>query len=214
MLAHSFFHLALHFERFDYYLSIYLYISWTIDRTLSSATTPGQSRPGRNVNEISMTGATLSNGLMSRTVVVGVLLFCRDAVGVFYSPSQFGCRLTLVYLRVRVHLKMSLMSSSQRFWIICEIGRKWPDSCCLVRYCFQVFIRTAEIRFPHDRLHVNSNPQFIYMYVDMVFSEWDAATEKYGLFYTLVVHMAPFWLKHIHPLLNEFPSRSISEVHR
>ena len=64
---------------------------------LSGTTTPGQSRTGSKGNEgvlhISQrfkTKALPSDSLMSYPEYSGggVLLFCRDAVGVFYSPSQ------------------------------------------------------------------------------------------------------------------------------
>ena len=78
----------------------------TIDKTLSDATTLGLSGLGSDGNEgvlripqsSSITRASLSDCLMSypgHSFDVGVLLHCRDAVGVFYSPSQLGHR-TLV----------------------------------------------------------------------------------------------------------------------
>ena len=68
---------------------------------LVNSTTPGQSRPVRYDNErrlhiplsSSITGALPSDSLMSyprHSLAVGcVLPFCRDAVGVFYSPNHF-----------------------------------------------------------------------------------------------------------------------------
>ena len=88
-------------------LSVYMSNSfiWSIDRTLSGATTSGQSGPGSNGNEgvlhihksYSITGASPSNCLMSYTghsLVEGVLPLCRDAVSVFSSPSQLGYQYT------------------------------------------------------------------------------------------------------------------------
>ena len=78
-----------------------------IDRTLSSITTPGQSRLGSNGNEevlhipqsSSITGASPSDCLMSyprHLLAAGeVLPLCRDAVGVFYSPRRQGFSLFL-----------------------------------------------------------------------------------------------------------------------
>ena len=75
---------------------------WPIDRTLSKATTPGQSRPGSNGNEgvlrIPTTASLFEPPHQSvqrriedtRWRRVRVLLLCRDAVGVFYSPSRLG----------------------------------------------------------------------------------------------------------------------------
>ena len=64
---------------------------WPIDRTLSGATTPGQSEPGNNGNKgvLSIPGTSPSDCLVlypGRSWRV-VLCFCRDTVGVFYSPS-------------------------------------------------------------------------------------------------------------------------------
>ena len=67
-----------------------------LDRTLSGATTLGQSGPGSNGNEgvlripqISKAGSSPSYGLISYPghLLVGVLPLCRDAVDVLYSPS-------------------------------------------------------------------------------------------------------------------------------
>ena len=76
-----------------------------MDRTLSAATTPGQSGPGSNGNEgvlrilqsYSIIEASFSDCLMSysRHSLVGVLPLCRDAVSVFYITSKLGHR-TLV----------------------------------------------------------------------------------------------------------------------
>ena len=73
---------------------------WPIDRTLSGATTLGQSGPGSDGNEgvlcipqsSSITGTSPSDCLVSYPghLLWGVLLICRGAVGVFYSPSQLG----------------------------------------------------------------------------------------------------------------------------
>ena len=63
---------------------------WSIERTLSGATTPGQSGPESNGNEgvqyilknSRITGASLSIG--------AVLPLYRDAVNQFYNPSWLG----------------------------------------------------------------------------------------------------------------------------
>ena len=68
---------------------------------LSGATTPGQSGPGSDGNEgvlripqrSSIAGTSPSDCLVSylgHSSVGGVLLLCREAVGVFYSPSRLG----------------------------------------------------------------------------------------------------------------------------
>ena len=68
-----------------------------IDRTLSGATTPGQSGPGSGSNEgvlfvpqsSSITEASPSDGSVSyKNTRWGSLTLCRDAVGVFCSSSQ------------------------------------------------------------------------------------------------------------------------------
>ena len=74
---------------------------WFIDRTLSGATTLGQSGPGSNGNEgvlrisqsSSITGTSPSDCLVSYTRhLLGVesLPLYRNRVSVFYSPSQLG----------------------------------------------------------------------------------------------------------------------------
>ena len=61
-----------------------------IGGTLTDTTTPGQSRPGSNgkeevlhIPQSSRTRASLSDGSVSYSEHS----FCRDALGVFYSPS-------------------------------------------------------------------------------------------------------------------------------
>ena len=69
-------------------------------KALSGATTPGQSGPGSDVNEevlhipqsSSTAGTSPSDCLVSYPghSLGGVLPLCREAVGVFYSPSRLG----------------------------------------------------------------------------------------------------------------------------
>ena len=81
--------------------------SLDMDRTLSGASSPGQSWPGSNGNKevvcilksSSITGASPSDTLVSKTghwLVLGGVPLHRDPVGVFYSPSWLG--LWLFYL--------------------------------------------------------------------------------------------------------------------
>ena len=74
---------------------------WPIDRTLSGATTSGQSGPGSDGNEgvlcipqsSSITGTSPSDCFVSylgKSWWVEVLLLCREGVGVFYSHSQLS----------------------------------------------------------------------------------------------------------------------------
>ena len=75
-------------------------VIWPIDRTLSGATTPGQSGPGSDGNEeilcippkSSITGVSPLDCLVSYPghPLESVLPFCRDAVGVFYRPGPQG----------------------------------------------------------------------------------------------------------------------------
>ena len=66
---------------------------WLIDMTLSSTTTPGQSRPGNDGNKgvlpFSQSSIRLFS-VISRTLVGEILSLCRDAVGVFCSSSWLG----------------------------------------------------------------------------------------------------------------------------
>ena len=71
---------------------------WPIDRTLFGAIIAGQNGPESDGNEgvlhiphcSGITGTSLSDCLVSfqDTRLVEVLLLCREAVGVFYSPSR------------------------------------------------------------------------------------------------------------------------------
>ena len=73
---------------------------WPLDRTLSGATTPGQSGLGSCDNEgvlripknSRITGASPSDCLVSYLglLLEGILPLCRDAIGVFYSSSWLG----------------------------------------------------------------------------------------------------------------------------
>ena len=68
---------------------------WSIDRTLSSATTLGQSGPwsSGNAEVLCIPRTSLSDFLVSysgHSLYMGVLPLCIDAVGVFYSLSWLG----------------------------------------------------------------------------------------------------------------------------
>ena len=86
------------FQTIQFSISTQFNSIWPIDRTLSGATTPGLSGPGSDGNEgmlcilqsSSITGTTPSDCLVSylgHSLGVGVLLLCRGALGVIYSPS-------------------------------------------------------------------------------------------------------------------------------
>ena len=81
---------------------------WTIARTQSDATTPGQSGPGSNSNEgvlrisqsFSITGTSPSDFSESYPghSFEGVLPLCRGAISVFYSPRILGNKWTKLIL--------------------------------------------------------------------------------------------------------------------
>ena len=71
---------------------------WPVDRTLSGATTLGQSGPGSDSNEevlrisqssiITGTSPSDSLELYYEHSLVGVLFLCRGTIGVFYNASR------------------------------------------------------------------------------------------------------------------------------
>ena len=73
---------------------------WPINRSLAGAPIPGRTGSGSEGNKgalcilqiSSITGASPLDGLESYTghSLVGVLSICRDAAGVFNSPSEVG----------------------------------------------------------------------------------------------------------------------------
>ena len=76
---------------------------WSLDRTLSGATTSGQSGPGSDGNEkvlvipisSSITGTLPSDCLVSypgHSLGWRVLPLCKDTFGIFYSPRWLGFR--------------------------------------------------------------------------------------------------------------------------
>ena len=96
---------------------------WSIDRTLSSATASGQSGPRSDCKEgvlcilqnSSINWILVSDSLLTYPghSLMGILLLCRGAVGVFYRPSRVGhrtfvggalslCRIQSVYSTVPV----------------------------------------------------------------------------------------------------------------
>ena len=91
-----------YFKQFSFCISTLFSSIWPIDGTLSGATTSTQRGPGSDVNEgllcipqsSSITGTSTLDYLVS---ILGhplwgsaVLPLCREAVVVFYSPSQVG----------------------------------------------------------------------------------------------------------------------------
>ena len=87
------------FQAIQLSINTYFSTNWPIDRTLSGATTPGQSGHGSEghkwilripqsltLHYWSLTVRLFS--VISRTLFGGVLLLCSEAVGVFFSPSR------------------------------------------------------------------------------------------------------------------------------
>ena len=104
--------LPIQFSLSDFYTSI-----WSIDRTLSSATTLDQSKPWSNGNE----GVTPYFPMLqhywcliirlfyviSRLLSGGGLPLSRDAVGIFYCPSRLGLDHFCVNIGTETHLFIS-----------------------------------------------------------------------------------------------------------
>ena len=73
--------------------------NWTIDKALSGATTPNQSESGSDVNEreLHISQSSSITGTLFCVSYPGhslrgdeVLLLCREAVGVLYTPSRLA----------------------------------------------------------------------------------------------------------------------------
>ena len=105
------------FQTIQFSISTQFSSIWSIDRTLSGATTLSQSEPGSDSNEgvlhipqsSSITGTSPSDCLASHRGHSwrGVLLLYRGAVGVFYSASwlskhKVGKPLLVVYYLIRI----------------------------------------------------------------------------------------------------------------
>ena len=114
---------------------------WPIDRTISGATTPGQSRPGSDGNEgvlyipqsNSITGASPSDCLVSYPLrsFREVLPLYRDAVDVFYCPSRLDHSLVGYYSSAKMQ---SMYSKTPANWVI-----RWVGILLLCRDTVDVF---------------------------------------------------------------------------
>ena len=123
---------------------------WCIDRTLSGATTPGQSVPGSNGNEgmfcIHQSSSITETSPSKYTVhsLEKILLLCKDALSVFYSPSWLGkpspCLLQLykttiktrditTYLQISGKITQTLTGQTER-WLTRQkkLSSNW--FCC------------------------------------------------------------------------------------
>ena len=88
------------FQAIQFSISTQFIFIWPIDKSLSGATTSGQSGPGSDVNEgvlripqsFSITGTSPWNCLVSYPGHAFGVVFplCREAVGVLYNPSRLG----------------------------------------------------------------------------------------------------------------------------
>ena len=88
------------FQAIQFRIRAYFNSIWPIDRILSCATTLGQTESGSDGNESVLciplsswiTRASPSDCLMSYPghSLGGFLLLCKDAVGVFYSPTRLS----------------------------------------------------------------------------------------------------------------------------
>ena len=122
---------------------------WPIDRTLSSATTPGQGEPGSDGNEGALCISKSSNitGTSSPDCLVSypghslggeVVSLCRYAVGVFYSPSRQG----LFWLRRKTSFTDSVNGIAYFLWQqIPDISSQWAT----IDFCLNDFFLADEV---------------------------------------------------------------------
>ena len=102
---------------FQFSISTQFSSIWPINKTLSNATTLGQSEPGNNGNEgvlripqsSCITGTWPSDSVISKILLGGVLPLCREAVDVFYSPNLLGNHWmrTNQYIYIYIHILLS-----------------------------------------------------------------------------------------------------------
>ena len=152
---------------------------WPIDRMLSGAVISGQCGPGNNGNE---GGTPYSPHLqdwsltirffciISRTLVGGILSFCWNAVGIFYSSCrQYSVFFLLIdfgvkfgrdsfsflesYSFVRVFHKFSEYGRGDgRGMILWNVVRAKQGFFCFIFCCFRVQLHLIFIcRVPHQR---------------------------------------------------------------
>ena len=92
---------------------------WPIDRTQSSANIPRLSGLRSDDHEevlcISQSSSRLFS-IISRTLDMGLSPLARDALGVFYSPSQLGWRMDGFMLSSKVFAWNEMQTASSRVW--------------------------------------------------------------------------------------------------
>ena len=142
--------------------------TWSLDRTLSCATTLGQGGPGSNGNKrvlrilqsSSITRTSPSDSLMSytgHTLWVGVLPLCRDAVDVLYSPRW------LCFLRDR----------EKR---VCEVDKE-ANTCFYTNKYVDISWSSVSLLLSLSHIYINSIWElnayiYIYIYIDIELSNW------------------------------------------
>ena len=107
LFAHSWIIKLIYFKQFSLALVICLHSVlmsnlsiWSIDRILSSKNTPSQIGPGSNGNEgvlrIPRSSSTTGDSALDCLILYPehwlkeVLLLCKKAVGIFYSPNRLS----------------------------------------------------------------------------------------------------------------------------
>ena len=122
------------FQTIQFSISTQFSSIWPIDRTLSGATTSGQSGLGSDAEKAvlcipqssSITGTSPSDYLVSypgHMLWGQVLLLCKDVVGIFSSPSRLGhlmvgssCKFHSYYsisMKMRLSSSLEMESASQ-----------------------------------------------------------------------------------------------------
>ena len=117
------------FQIIQFSISMQFSSIWPFDRTLSSATTPGQSGPGSDGNErvfrIPQSSCITGTSLSDRLVSVGGGPLCRGVVSVFYIPSQQGnnvldCNVLISKFELQscyyVHFQSKTLGKSIKCW--------------------------------------------------------------------------------------------------
>ena len=104
--------------------------------------------------------------VMSRTLIGGVLPLCKDAVGVFYSPSQLGL---CVYIYIYIYLLDKSNSSFVSLIFVHQIFKNyqfWLGILETIQLCKQIIIMTIMIMIQtHQRKHLNLEQKQLIRYV-------------------------------------------------